>query len=109
MTVKKQKPVYQKINRVFEADCFIEFNDKPRGKAGVGTAYETCYDTEVAKLASRLKKKSPSSASELENLTKLLDDCLQTASSMKNKRATELVRKLRAAKRQVALLPSGDS
>jgi hypothetical protein len=41
---------------------------------------------------------------EFESLTRTLESCLRTAQTIKNKRATELVRLLRVARRQVETL-----
>lgn len=125
MTPKKQKPKLRKPDLTFEADSYIEFVDRPRGApAGNSPGVVTSYDPAVAALGDRLKRgagpkrlsangnsirgtKMDADAREVQMhcLSDILDECLQAARTIKNKRAAELVKLLRDARKQIELIP----
>jgi hypothetical protein len=87
MTIKKKNPTARTPDMTVEGDSLVVFTDKPRaGRTATSTGVATRFDPAVA---------------ELDNLARTLDNCLRTARTIKNKRATELVKLLRVAQRQV--------
>jgi hypothetical protein len=113
MKAKKEQTPRRKPDRTFNVtQPLVEFRDKPRGKLKPSSGVVTSYDPELIAALMRPKNGSAkpgrrsdhAEAETIENLARLLDECLQTASTIKTKQATELVKKLRNARRQVELI-----
>jgi hypothetical protein len=90
MKMKNRKSTSRTLNLTVEGKFLTVFADKPRaGAATTAAGVVTSFDPAVA---------------ELEGLTRTLENCLRTARTIKNRRATELVELLRVAQRQVGAL-----
>jgi hypothetical protein len=90
MKTRKKQATGQKADLTVEGKSLTVFTDSVRdGRATTSKGVVTSFDPAVAAF---------------ESLTRTLEDCLRTAQTIKNKRATELVKLLRVARRQVGAL-----
>jgi hypothetical protein len=93
MAIKKKKAPRQHESPRTDGDYIHEFADKPRdGRTQTTPGVVTDYQPDVP------------GVDNLRRLLNLLDECLHTAGTMKNKQASELVKKLRAARRRADLI-----
>jgi hypothetical protein len=120
MSGRKRTTARRTPDLTLEIQGLVEFTDKPRGdpvRKPLGKVV-TSYDPAVNAVTERMKQKAPlqprnglgqnghSGADELriQNVMRLLQECLQSALSIKSKRATELVKLLRVACNQLELV-----
>ena len=133
MTAKKGKPNHRTPDLTVEGGPLMVFTDKAKPRVGPPSkGVVTSYDPAVAALSERAKRQSalavpikskgkirgilhldhgpPDATREaaeetrIKNLVRILEDCLRTASAIRNKRGTELMKLLRDAQRQAALI-----
>jgi hypothetical protein len=105
MKTGKRKSARRTPNLTVEAGALTVFTDSLRGEQVTGSSegIVISYDPAVAALEDRLRRRVADARS-VQNLTRILEDCLRTARTIKNKRGTELVHLLRDAKRHVKLM-----
>lgn len=105
MTIKKRKPIRRTPDLTVEGHSLTVFMDKPRGGSAGDSPDEilTSFDPAVATLGKNAKRSTPDAA-HLKSLVRILEDCLRTAETIRNKRGTELMKLLRDARRQVDLI-----
>lgn len=104
MTGKKRKLNQATPDLTLEAGALTVFTDKPRGGSiATSPGVVKSYDPAVPALAKRGKRET-TEESHIKSLAKILENCLRTAESIKEKRGTELVKLLRDARRQVELI-----
>ncbi len=105
MTIKKRKPIRRTPDLTVEGHSLTVFMDKPRGGSAGDSLDEilTSFDPAVAALGKRAKRPIPETA-HIRSLARILEDCLRTAETIRNKRGTELMKLLRDARRQVELI-----
>jgi hypothetical protein len=90
MKTKKPKATRRTADLTVDGASLTVFTDSVRdGRAATSKGVVTSFDPAVAAF---------------ESLTRTLEDCLRTAQTIKNKRATELVKLLRVARQQVGAL-----
>jgi hypothetical protein len=103
MTARKQKSTRRPPDLTVEGRSLTVFADTPRGNVTRESQVVTSYDPSVDEMASRLKAKS-AGKKPIMSLAMIIEDCLRTAESIKDKRGLELVKLLRDAQRQVDLI-----
>ena len=101
MTGKTKKANHRKPDLTVEAGPLSVFMDEPRGDhVTTSPGVVASYDPAVVAFGERMKRDEK----HLKSLAKVLEDCLRTAETIKNKRGTELVKLLRDARRKVELI-----